>query len=278
MTNHLHVGLIQMTSGVDMEENIRNCCDDIAKAAEAGASFILTPEMTNIFEPKSKRLFEECFYEADDPYLKTFQQTATEHKSYLLIGSMAFLETADKLANRSILIAPDGKIVARYDKLHMFDAKPDHGKKYEESKTYQAGERAVLARLPFASVGLSICYDLRFPSLYQELALAGANILAIPSAFTKTTGKAHWHTLLKARAIETGCFVLAPAQGGEHAGGRETFGHSLIVNPWGDIVCDGKTNKGVLTAALNLDEVEAARAKVPSLQALRSGLKIAIMP
>ena len=278
MADKLHVGLIQMTSGPDMEKNVSNCCADIAEAAKAGATLILTPEMTNVFQPKNSKLFEACFYEADDPFLRRFQKTAIKHEVWLLIGSMAFLYSADKLANRSILISPKGEIVARYDKLHMFDANLPNGERYEESKSYQAGEQAVLACLPFANLGLSICYDLRFPNLYQDLARAGANILAIPSAFTKTTGTAHWHTLIKARAIETGCFVLAPAQTGKHTGGRETYGHSLIVNPWGDIICDGKKNKGVLVAALNLDEVEEAREKVPSLKALRSGLNITIMP
>ena len=278
MADKLHVGLIQMTSGSDMEKNVSNCCADIAEAAKAGATLILTPEMTNVFQPKNSKLFEACFYEADDPFLRKFQKTAIKHEVWLLIGSMAFLYSADKLANRSILISPKGEIVARYDKLHMFDANLPNGERYEESKSYQAGEQAVLACLPFANLGLSICYDLRFPNLYQDLARAGANILAIPSAFTKTTGTAHWHTLIKARAIETGCFVLAPAQTGKHTGGRETYGHSLIVNPWGDIICDGKKNKGVLVAALNLDEVEEAREKIPSLKALRSGLNITIMP
>lgn len=278
MSNHVNVGLVQMTSTPDMDENIRNCCTYISKAAEAGANFILTPEMTNIFQPKNSELVKACFHEGDDPYLVKLQNSAKQNNVWLLVGSMAFLSDGDKLSNRSIIISPKGEIVARYDKLHMFDAALPNGETYKESKSYQAGNTAVVAKLPFANIGMSICYDLRFPTLYQALAQAGADILLVPSAFTKTTGKAHWHTLLRARAIETGCFILAPAQVGKHSGGRETFGHSLIVNPWGDIICDGKTNTGVLTAAINLDETVEARQKIPSIRAVRNDIKTVIMP
>jgi predicted amidohydrolase len=277
MAMETKVGMVQMTSGPDMGLNVSDCCSYIDEAVALGASFVLTPEMTNIFERSSKRLLDVCFAEDEDPHLKTFQASAKKHGIWLLIGSMAILSGAGKLNNRSYLISPKGEIVARYDKLHMFDANLPNGERYEESKSYIAGKEAVLVKLPFANVGLSICYDLRFPVLYQQLALAGANVLVVPSAFTKTTGQAHWHTLLKARAIETGCYVLAPAQTGLHAVGRETYGHSLIVDPWGNTVCDGKMDKGVLTASLNLVMVDEARAKIPSLKAAKKQFSVNVI-
>lgn len=277
MAQEIKVGLVQMTSGPDMALNVANCCSYIEEAVLAGATFVLTPEMTNIFERSSSRLLDVCFHEDEDPHLKSFQSIAKKHAIWLLLGSMAVLSENNKLSNRSFIISPLGEIIARYDKLHMFDAKLPNGERYEESKSYVAGKTAVLAKLPFANVGLSICYDLRFPLLYQKLALAGANLLVIPSAFTKTTGQAHWHTLVRARAIETGCYVLAPAQTGQHYVGRETFGHSLIVDPWGIIVCDGKIDTGVLTASLDFTKVNKARENIPNLKAVKNELSVSIV-
>lgn len=270
----IQTALIQMTSGPDMAKSVAYCCAQIEKAAKAGAQFILTPEMTNIIEPKRSRLHEVCYPEEQDPYLAQFKALAKKQKIWLLIGSMAFLEDQGHLSNRSIFIDPDGVVAGRYNKIHMFDVKLPNGEEYKESNTFKAGSEAVLVETSFAKIGLSICYDLRFPILYQNLAMAGAEIIVVPSAFTRPTGKAHWHTLLKARAIETGCFILAPAQTGFHGGSRKTYGHSLIVNPWGDIVCDGKVRKGVLTACLDLKEVSEARAKIPSLKVARTKYKI----
>jgi predicted amidohydrolase len=170
-----------------------------------------------------------------------------------------------KTANRSFLIGPDGRIAARYDKIHLFDVNLPSGETYRESNTVAPGDDAVVANLPWARVGLSVCYDLRFPQLYRTLAKAGAEILTVPSAFTETTGKAHWHVLLRARAIENACFVMAPAQGGEHANGRRTYGHSLIVGPWGDIIAEGGIDPGIVAAELDLGEIAAARGRVPAL-------------
>ncbi len=182
-----------------------------------------------------------------------------------MIGSLAIKVSDTKTANRSFLIGPDGRIAARYDKIHLFDVNLPSGETYRESNTVAPGDDAVVANLPWARVGFSVCYDLRFPQLYRTLAKAGAEILTVPSAFTETTGKAHWHILLRARAIENACFVMAPAQGGEHANGRRTYGHTLIVGPWGDIITEGGVDPGIVAAELDLGEIAAARGRVPAL-------------
>src|SRR5689334_10349265 len=260
------VGLVQMRSGLLPAANLATARDLIEQAAEAGAEYVLTPEMTNIMEIKRERLFAAISDEENDPTLAALRETARKRAIYLHIGSLAIKVSPDKAANRSFLIARRGEIIARYDKIHMFDVDLANGESYRESNSYAPGELAVLHDLPWGRLGLTICYDLRFPSLYRALAEAGASFLAIPSAFTKQTGEAHWHVLNRARAIENGCYVLAAAQGGQHENGRETFGHSLVVDPWGRIVAEGGTEPGVIFAEIDPAEVAAARSRVPSLQ------------
>ena len=217
-------------------------------------------------EVSREKLFATIVPEENDASLATFRELARKLSIHLHIGSLAVKATADKAANRGFLIDPRGEIVARYDKIHMFDVDLANGESYRESRSYRPGELAVLHDLPWGRLGLTVCYDLRFPALYRALAEAGASFLAIPSAFTKQTGEAHWHVLMRARAIENGCYVFAAAQGGKHENGRETFGHSLVVDPWGRIVAEGGTEPGVVMAEIDPAEVAAARARVPSLQ------------
>jgi predicted amidohydrolase len=213
-----------------------------------------------------EKLFSTIVPEEDDASLATFRELARALGVYVHVGSLAVLVSPDKAANRSFLIDRKGGIVARYDKIHMFDVDLANGERYRESRSYRAGEIAVLSDLPWGRLGLSVCYDLRFPALYRALAEAGASFLAIPSAFTKQTGEAHWHVLMRARAIENGCYVFAAAQGGRHENGRDTFGHSLVVDPWGRVIAEGGTEPGVVFADVDLAEVSAARARIPSLQ------------
>ena len=238
----------------------------IGEAKAAGAEYVLTPEMTNIMEVKRERLFSNIVMEEADTSLATLRELARKLGITIHIGSLAIKLTPDRAANRSFLIDPKGEIAARYDKIHMFDVDLEGGESYRESRTYRPGEQAVLSDLPWGRLGLTICYDLRFPALYRALAEAGAVMLTIPSAFTKQTGEAHWHVLIRARAIENGCFVFAAAQGGKHENGRETFGHSLIVDPWGRILAEGGTEPGVVMAEIDMAEVAKARARIPSLQ------------
>jgi predicted amidohydrolase len=217
-------------------------------------------------ETSREKLFATIAEEDKDICLSAFRDLARKHSIFVHIGSLAIKVSPDKAANRSYLIGKQGEIVAVYDKIHMFDVDLAGGESYRESRNFRPGESAVIADLPFARFGLSICYDLRFPALYRALAEAGATVLTIPSAFTRQTGEAHWHVLIRARAIENGCFVLAAAQGGKHENGRETFGHSLAVDPWGRILAEGGAEPGVVIADIDPAEVTAARAKVPSLQ------------
>jgi len=238
----------------------------IGEAKSAGADYVLTPEMTNIMEVKRERLFGTIVEEEADASLATFRELARELGIYVHVGSLAIKLAPEKAANRSFLIAPSGDIAARYDKIHMFDVDLSHGESYRESRSYSPGEQAVLSDLPWGRLGLTVCYDLRFPALYRALAEAGASMLAIPSAFTQQTGEAHWHILVRARAIENGSFVFAAAQGGKHENGRETFGHSLIVDPWGRILAEGGTEPGVVMAEIDPAEISKARSRIPSLQ------------
>jgi predicted amidohydrolase len=217
-------------------------------------------------EVKRERLFSTIVAEEQDTSLATFRELARKLGIYVHVGSLAIKAGPERASNRAFLIDPRGAIAARYDKIHMFDVDLSGGESYRESRTYRAGELAVLSDLPWGRLGITICYDLRFPALYRALAEAGATMLAIPSAFTKQTGEAHWHVLNRARAIENGCFVFAAAQGGKHENGRETFGHSLIVDPWGRILAEGATEPGVVMAEIDIGEVAKARARIPSLQ------------
>jgi predicted amidohydrolase len=260
------VGLIAMRSGRDPQTNLDALLAAIDQAKRGGAEYVLTPEMTNIMEVKRERLFANILPDETDPTLATLREVARKLGIFIHIGSLAIKASSEKAVNRSFLIDRQGEIVARYDKIHMFDVDLGSGESYRESNSYRAGELAVVADLPWGRIGLTVCYDLRFPALYRALAEAGASFLAIPSAFTRVTGEAHWHVLMRARAIENGCFVFAAAQGGKHENGRETFGHSLVVDPWGRILAEGGTEPGVVLAEIDPAEVAAARAKIPSLQ------------
>ena len=234
-------------------------------AHKAGSQFIATPENTDLMAQDGGSKLEKTFAEKDAPALPQFCALAKELGIWLLIGSLAIKVSPGKTANRSYLIGPNGRVGARYDKIHLFDVNLPSGETYRESNTVEPGAEAVAVSLPWGRLGLSVCYDLRFPQLYRVLAKAGAEILTVPSAFTETTGKAHWHVLLRARAIENSCFVVAPAQGGTHANGRKTYGHSLIVGPWGDILAEAGTDPGFISAELDLGEIAAVRARLPSL-------------
>ncbi len=268
-TSAFKAGLIQMRSGLDRHANLAFVLTAIEQARRAGADYVLTPEMTNVMEVKRERLFANIVADENDPTLATLREVARKLAIYVHIGSLAIKASPEKAANRSFLIDRKGDVVARYDKIHMFDVDLAGGESYRESNTYRSGELAVVADLPWGRIGLTICYDLRFPALYRALAEAGASFFAIPSAFTRQTGEAHWHVLLRARAIENGCFVFAAAQAGKHENGRETFGHSLIIDPWGRILAEGGTEPGVVLAAVDPAEVAAARAKIPSLHHVR---------
>ena len=258
--------LVQMRSGLNPQANLDTAVTLIGEAKNSGADYVQTPEMTNIMVLDHDQLFAAIVSEENDSCLATFRELARALAIHLHIGSLAIRASADKAVNRSFLIDPKGEIAARYDKIHMFDVDLAGGESYRESRNYRAGDFGVVADLPWGRLGLTICYDLRFPSLYRGLAEAGASFLAVPSAFTKQTGEAHWHVLQRARAIENGCFVFAAAQGGRHENGRETFGHSLIIDPWGRIVAEGGTEPGVILAAIDPAAISAARARIPSLQ------------
>ena len=268
MHNKFTVGLVQMSSTNKRAENMISAEALIRKAAAQGAEMVLTPEMTTLLEGDRKALLGKIYSEDDDPSLPVFQGLARELGIWLVIGSMA-VKLGNRIVNRCYVISPEGSIVTRYDKIHMFDVDLPGGEYHRESSVYTAGDKLVMAATPWGNMGLSICYDLRFPHLYRKLAQAGAGILTVPAAFTAVTGKAHWHILLRARAIENGAFIFAPAQTGHHvsAGGdmRETFGHSLFVDPWGDIIDDGGADVGVVVAEIDLALIEKARSRIPSL-------------
>jgi predicted amidohydrolase len=267
----MKVALVQLTSSNDPAANLRLVEGFIREAHAGGADFVLTPETTNIISASRKQQAGVLQIEADDPSLVRLRDLAQELKIWLLIGSLG-LKTGDadgRFANRSFLISPTGEIAARYDKIHMFDVDLGNGEVYRESSAYRPGTEAMLAKTNIGNIGMTICYDMRFPDLYRQLAHSGAEILTAPAAFTVPTGQAHWHTLLRARAIENGCFVLAPAQCGTHDWGkeprRETYGHSLAISPWGEVLVDGGETQGVTFVDLDLNDVAKARAKIPSL-------------
>lgn len=264
--NAFRVALIQMRSGRNPKDNVAAAAQLIRQAKADGADYVLTPEMTNIMDTDRARVLATVGPEDEDASVAAFRNLARELKLFLHVGSMALKASPDRLANRSLLIEPTGEIAARYDKIHMFDVDLANGESYRESASYRPGELAVAANLPWGRLGLTICYDMRFPALYGALAQAGATFFSVPSAFTVQTGEAHWHVLLRARAIENGAFVFAAAQGGAHENGRATFGHSLIVDPWGRVVAEGGTEPGVVIADIDLAEVATARSRIPSLQ------------
>lgn len=265
----MRVACVQMTSGIHREANIEAAVAMIRMAAADGAELIATPEMTTVLDRRPRRLFEHLPTADDLAEADTFAALATELNVVLLIGSMGVAldktPAHRRMANRSFLFTPGGGRVT-YDKLHLFDVELPTGETWRESATMQAGEEAVVACTDRGAIGLSICYDVRFPHLYRALAQSGAEILAVPAAFTKPTGEAHWHALLRARAIETGSFVIAPAQGGQHEDERVTYGHSLIIDPWGRILAEkADDTPGVISADIDLELVRDTRARIPSL-------------
>jgi predicted amidohydrolase len=263
----LRVALVQMCSGRDVARNLQDATALIREAAAGGARYVQTPEVTTLMELERKRLFEAAEPEHANAALNHFRTVAKDLGIWLHIGSMLVLtEDGEKLANRSFVLSPAGDVVARYDKIHMFDVDLPNGETYRESKNYAPGDHAVVVETPWGGLGLAICYDLRFPHLFRALAQNGARFIALPAAFTRVTGEAHWVTLLRARAIEAQCFVFAAAQGGMHEHGRETFGHSLIVSPWGQILAEGGVQPSVIFADVELSAVDEARSRVPSLR------------
>ena len=267
--SQIRVACVQMRSGTGVAGNIAAATALIREAAGRGAELIATPEMTTLLDRKPGAVWEKSTTEEADPGLAAFRALAAELRVTLLIGSIAIRAGEGKCANRSFLIGANGAIIARYDKIHMFDVQLNAGNIYRESDSFAAGSEAVIADLPAAQLGMTVCYDVRFPDLFRTLAWAGAKIIAVPAAFTRITGEAHWHVLLRSRAIETGCFIIAPAQGGKHEDGRETYGHSLIIDPWGEVLAEGGVDPGVIVATLDLAKVDEVRGKVPSLKHVR---------
>ena len=260
------VGLVQMRSGRTPAQNVDAATKLIKEAKTGGAEYVLTPEMTNILERKPEDLFAALAPEEKDRSLAAFRDLARRLGIWVHVGSLAIEVLPQKAVNRSFLIDPKGEIAARYDKIHMFDVDLAGGESYRESGSYRPGEIAVAVDIPWGRVGLTICYDLRFPALYRALAEAGASFITIPSAFTQQTGEAHWHVLTRARAIETGSFVFAAAQGGRHEDGRDTFGHSIAIDPWGRVLAEGGTEPDVILADVDPSQVAIVRARIPSLQ------------
>lgn len=254
-----------MRSGLDARANIDAVRKAVAKAAKDGARLVATPEMTSFMQRKAGALKKGVKTEEKDKALTAFGEIAQKHNVHLLIGSMAIKREDGQIANRSFLFGPDGVITARYDKIHLFEAAISKSETYREADTYGAGFEAVIAPVDELQMGLSICYDLRFAELYRSYAQAEAEIIAVPAAFTEATGKAHWETLLRARAIETGAYIIAPAQGGTHEDGRKTWGRSMVVDPWGEVIAKLDHNKpGLLYADIDPAKVTAARAKIPA--------------
>jgi deaminated glutathione amidase len=259
--------MVQMRTGLLPEASLEQGTRLIREAAGAGADYVQTPEVSNMMQSGRQGLFEHLATEADDKSLQAYRALAAELKIHLHIGSLAVKATPERAANRSFLIGPDGAVLASYDKIHMFDIDLGNGESYRESANYQPGETAVISDLPWGRIGLTICYDMRFPALYRALAESGAAFLTAPSAFTRKTGEAHWHTLLRARAIENGCFMFAAAQGGMHENKRETYGHSLIVDPWGVVLAEADgIEPGIILAKIDPAKVDTARKTIPSLQ------------
>lgn len=264
------VAAVQMCSGVDPEKNVASMVRLVCEAAAHGAVYVQTPEMTGAIQKDRKGLQAILRDEDTDIVVRAASELARELSIHLHIGSTAILLADGKIANRAFLFGPDGRKVTSYDKIHMFDVDLDNGESWRESAVYRPGSRAVVADLPFARLGFGVCYDVRFPQLFRAEALAGAEILTTPAAFTRQTGEAHWEVLLRARAIENGAFVISAAQAGVHEDGRETFGHSMIVDPWGKVLASaGGTGEAVVIADIDTGAVKAARAKIPNLKNAR---------
>ena len=270
MTGVFTAACVQVNAGPEIEPNLRAAGELVRRARDAGADFIALPENVASITQGRQKVLARAHAEADHPGIPFFRDLARETGAVLLVGSLAIRLSETQVANRSYLIDAAGAVRATYDKIHMFDVDLAGGESYRESATFRPGSQAVVAATPWAALGLTICYDVRFAYLYRALAQAGAEVLAVPAAFTRKTGQAHWHVLLRARAIETGSFVVAPAQTGTHDEGRQTFGHSLIVAPWGEVLADAGEEVGFVTARIDLARVAEARQAVPALQHDRS--------
>ena len=270
MSTTFKAACLQMSAQRDPAPNIESLRTLARRARDAGADLIMSPEVSDMIEPDRAERFRKARIEAEHPMLAAGRELARELSAHLLLGSIVTKIDETTLANRSFLIRPDGEIAARYDKIHMFDVDLANGERHRESAVFRPGERAVTAALPWGVLGMTVCYDLRFAYLYRALAHAGADFLSIPAAFTVPTGRAHWHVLMRARAIETGCFVFAPAQWGEHATGRRTYGHSLVVAPWGEVLAEAEDSVGFILAEIDPAKVLEARRQVPALTHDRS--------
>ena len=260
------IALFQSTTGIDPEANAAALVGAIAEAGRGGAAMLFTPEMSGMLDRDSGRARPKLRIEDDDPVLAACCEAAREHGIWVHLGSLAVLAEEGKVANRGFVIDRNGKVQASYDKIHLFDVDLPTGESWRESNVYRAGDRPVLVNgTPVGKLGLTICYDLRFPMLFSRIAEANADVIAVPAAFTVPTGKAHWHTLLRARAIEAGLFVVAAAQVGRHEDGRETYGHSLVVDPWGEVLLDMGEDKGVAYADIDLSRISEVRSRIPAL-------------
>ncbi|MGX1308375.1 putative amidohydrolase [Amorphus suaedae] len=260
----VRVAAIQMRGTREVDRNIEQADRLVREAARQGAVYVQTPEITNLVERDGARMREVMRDEANDAMLAHLRALASELGIHLHIGSLA-LKDGDAAVNRGFMVGPDGTILARYDKIHMFDVDLPDGESWRESRTYRPGERAVVVGLPFATLGMSICYDVRFPALYRALAVAGAQVLTVPACFTKQTGEAHWDVLTRARAIETGSFLIASTQGGHHEDGRDSYGHAIVIDPWGKVLAEGGADPCVVVADIDLGRVAAARRRIPAL-------------
>ena len=265
MTETLRVACVQPSSGQDQDANLAAAGQLVREACAAGAELIALPENVALMEHRTEVVQASACPLDSHPAARFFSLLAEETGVWLLAGSMAAKAGEGRIANRSVLIDPSGAIVATYDKIHMFDVDLPNGESYRESEAFRPGGQAVVAETPWGGLGMTVCYDLRFPQLYRALAHAGARLITVPAAFTKHTGEAHWHILMRARAIESGCFVMAPCMWGSHSGDRKTYGHSLIVDPWGEVLADAGEGVGIITADLELARVEQVRAAIPAL-------------
>ena len=268
MTKTFKAALVQITAGSDPSKNASINSAYLDEAVAGGAEFVLFPEVCNMIEPDRDACRQKARSGLVDQTVVALQNGARKHGVWILVGSVVVQSEATpvKLANRSFLINDQGEIVATYDKMHLFDVDVGSGDVYRESDTYHGGSELTLASTPWGPIGMTVCYDLRFPHLYRDLAKAGAVMLTVPSAFTRPTGEAHWHALLRARAIETGAFVLAPAQTGVHSGGRKTYGHSIAIDPWGVVLADASVDVGVTYVDIDPSEAASARRRIPALK------------
>jgi len=266
MSDLLRVACLQLNSGSDLPANVATVRALAREAAANGAQFVLTPEYAFMLDGRGRVMRDGALPADGGEVLAEMRELARELQVWLLLGSLTVRTEEERIANRSVLVAADGAIIASYDKIHMFDVTLPDGKIIRESSAYLPGDRAVIADTPWGKLGLTVCYDLRFPALFRALARAGASIISVPSSFQRQTGKAHWHPLLRARAIENECFILAPAMCGDHPGDRQTYGHSLIVDPWGEILADGGEVPGIVYGEIDPARVAKVRRMMPSLE------------